>query len=44
MKRNEIDEADFQYLRALFPNRDDEAGSRLTYCTVLREAPTPSRQ
>ena len=31
-------EAEFQFLRDLFPNRDDEAGSRLAYCAVLRES------
>jgi hypothetical protein len=31
-------EAEFQFVRDLFPNRDDEAGSRLAYFAVLRES------
>jgi hypothetical protein len=31
-------EAEFQNLRGLIPNRDDEAGSRLAYFAVLRES------
>ena len=29
-------ETEFQFVRELFPNRDDEAGSRLAYFAVLR--------
>jgi hypothetical protein len=31
-------EAEFQFVRDLFPNRDDEAGSRLAFLAVLRES------
>jgi hypothetical protein len=31
-------EAEFQFLRNLFPNRDDEAGSRLAYFAVLSDS------
>lgn len=33
-------ERDFQHLREIYPNRNDEAGARLAFCMALREGAT----
>jgi hypothetical protein len=34
------DERQFQHLRGLYPNQDDEAGARFAFCAALREGAT----